>query len=198
MILILSDYKKSIVIFTISENAVCEGVVFTRMDSYYTRPKEAERKLNMAWKLGTPVYLFGVTGIGKTSLIIDFLGSRKYVIYSLKKISPEQIVIPEDEKNHIVVIDDLHCAEDPEERKQYKKVIEALLEKKNVWLILISRANVPGWIMPLYIQYSFVIIGQEELCFSREEQIHYLEDRNIFFSDEMEKRYGKRQKVFRL
>lgn len=47
-------------------------------------------------------------------------------------------------------------------------------------LILISRAHVPGWLMPLYVQYNFVSVEEEDLCFTRKEQMLYLEQRKVF------------------
>lgn len=44
----------------------------------YLWPAAAERKLRMAYQAGLPAYLYGVTGVGKTSLIRHFLEKKEY------------------------------------------------------------------------------------------------------------------------
>lgn len=48
----------------------------------YLWPAAAERKLRMAYQAGLPAYLYGVTGVGKTSLIRHFL-EKKDIFMSL-------------------------------------------------------------------------------------------------------------------
>lgn len=48
----------------------------------YLWPAAAERKLRMAYQAGLPAYLYGVTGVGKTSLIRIF-SRRKNIFMSL-------------------------------------------------------------------------------------------------------------------
>lgn len=156
-------------------------------DSYYIKPKEANRKLNLAYKIRTPVYIYGVTGIGKTSLVKDFLSNKKYSIFSAAKVMSDEIDIPDNSKEKIVVIDDIHCVNEISERKKYEEFIKGLLERGNVWLLLISRSPIPGWLMSIYIHFAFITIPESDFFLSRDEQISFLESKNIFLDKKQEK-----------
>ena len=38
----------------------------------YFRPKKAAKKMKLAQEMGQTVYLYGVTGLGKTSFVKDY------------------------------------------------------------------------------------------------------------------------------
>ena len=76
-------------------------------DERYIRPKVAEEKFKLAQGLKQNVYLYGMTGIGKTAFVKDMLGKKSYDYYSAERDCAERIFIPEDGKEHIIVIDDL-------------------------------------------------------------------------------------------
>lgn len=80
--------------------------MISQQDENYRFPENAENKLRNAKKTKTPVYLYGVTGIGKTSLIQQFFIHRKYLYHKAVELVCEEnyIYIPEDEKPHIVVV----------------------------------------------------------------------------------------------
>ena len=67
----------------------------------------------------------------------------------------------EDDKQHIVVIDDLHRLNRPEAQKELYPVLDRLMGQRNVWLILIARCQVPRWLMPLYIHHVFCVIEEK-------------------------------------
>ena len=48
----------------------------------YMRPTAAYNKLRVARVLQQPVYIYGATGYGKTELVRQYLGNRKYVVFS--------------------------------------------------------------------------------------------------------------------
>lgn len=48
----------------------------------YLRPKKAARKLKSAQGVNQTVYIYGVTGTGKTSLVKDYLGRRAFEYYT--------------------------------------------------------------------------------------------------------------------
>ena len=58
-----------------------------------------------------------------------------------------------------VVIDDLHLLFNEEKRRE---VIE-LTKRDDIWLILISRSNVPAWLRDAYIERNFILISEEDL-----------------------------------
>ncbi len=50
---------------------------------YYVRPKRAWEQMKAAWTLKQTVYLYGVTGAGKTSLAADFLDKKQFYYVSM-------------------------------------------------------------------------------------------------------------------
>lgn len=55
------------------------------LDETYIRPKEAARKLRAAREMKKAAYLYGATGIGKTTLVEDILNHRRYKYYSAQE-----------------------------------------------------------------------------------------------------------------
>ena len=154
------------------------------MTEFYFRPKQAERKLRTALGLENAAYLYGVTGIGKTALVRDMLARRRYEYYSAAEAEPEQIREEGDGKGRIVVIDDLHCVALQEYQECYARLIKKLLEQPGVSLILISRAPVPGWLLPVHVEYHFIEIAEQDFYFSRKEQDLYLDQCGVTLEEE--------------
>lgn len=69
----------------------------------------------------------------------------------------------------IVVLDDLHMIQEREDMNTCGQLIEELSGRRDVWLILISRAPIPRWLKSVYVHHIFVMIGKE-LCLTEEEQ----------------------------
>lgn len=158
-----------------------------RKGEIYLRPKEAARKLKAAYEMKNAAYLYGVTGIGKTLLVREFLGRKKenYAYYSAEKTTPDKIREAETETPHsIVVIDDLYCVSDQLFQEQYAALVERLMEREDVWLVLISRSPVPGWLLPIHVRYGFLLIGERDFYLSRSEQDVYLEKCGICLNKE--------------
>ena len=70
--------------------------------------------------------------------------------------------------NHqnIIVIDDLYSVNKPELRLKYFEVIENITAKRDIWLILVSRSNMPKWLMPLHFRHIFSVIDERDLMLS--------------------------------
>ena len=150
----------------------------------YLRPKKAGRKLKQAQSINQTVYIYGATGTGKTSLVRDCLGGRRtYEYFAAESISTEKLVYEEKEKQHIVVIDNLHTVTTPEERETWYPVLYRSMEQKNVWLILITRCSVPRWLMPLYVKYTFCVIEEKDLLLTIEEQELFLDAWNVHLTE---------------
>ena len=158
------------------------------VDEKYVRPKQAEKKFKLAQGLQQSVYLCGITGIGKTAFVSDMLGRKSYYYYSAKETSADQLQLPEDGKHHIIVIDDLYSVIDSRQREEYADRLRVLLQRRNVWLILISRCLIPQWLMPLHVDSTFLIIKEEDLKLDRCGQDKYFEKWNIGLSPEKAKK----------
>lgn len=136
------------------------------MEKDYAAPQAALHKLKAARRLGQTVYLYGATGYGKTELVRRYLASRRYTYLSCGEGAWEEAALPappkeikEDAPCSVVVIDDLHRLK---EEAGQKKVL-SLLGRKDVWLFLISRSQVPPWLLPAYLQTGFLVIPEEDL-----------------------------------
>ena len=148
-------------------------------DETYIRPREAAGKWKLAQSNRQAVYLYGVTGIGKTALVENLLGGGKYHYFSAARTGPEQIRIPADGKLQTVVLDDLHEVTAGQMREACAVLLEKLLGRQDVWLILISRCKVPRWLMSLHVRYGFLLIREKDLRLGRKEQDQYFEKWNL-------------------
>ena len=75
----------------------------------YIRPKRALRRLKAAEEENITAYIYGVSGIGKTELIVRYLKQKKYQMFDAGRVRAEELEgIAESEKRKIVVIDNLH------------------------------------------------------------------------------------------
>lgn len=141
------------------------------------------KKLRMAYQTGLPAYLYGVTGVGKTSLIRHFLEKKEYQYVSALNTTPDDL---DSEKitASVVVIDDLYTISDIRLKDAYFQKIQECMERKGLWVILISRAPFPAWLLSLRMKYSFVVIEEEDFCLTREQQDEYLEQYGLQVAEE--------------
>lgn len=126
----------------------------------YICPKKAGYKFRSARKFHTPLYLYGVTGIGKTALILNNVNMKKCSYYSATTILADEINIEKKTTEHTVVIDDLQSLADSSQKEAYFEKIKELLGREDIWLILISRCPFPRWLLPLRAKYIFVEIEE--------------------------------------
>ena len=146
----------------------------------YFRPKKAVKKMKLAQNMGQTVYIYGVTGLGKTTFVKDYLGRKKYTYYSAENYSQWQLEILTENKPQIIVLDDLYLITQPEIREEIYPLLEKLIEKREIWLILISRCQIPRWLMPLYVNSLFCVIDEKDLLLEREEQDLYFESFGVY------------------
>lgn len=172
------------------------------VDEKYIRPKKANDLMRSAQNIHQTVYLYGPTGFGKTTLAADFLARRKYEYYSAADsclMENDLLTELKENRERIIVIDDLHCLQETEERELLFQTLQTLIKNPHVWLILISRAPVPAWLKPLYIEHLFVIIHEEELAFTPQDEVAYLDQwqLSLMNSSLMKLReYGKGHPLF--
>lgn len=155
------------------------------LDERYVRPQTAWEKMKAAQTARQTVYIYGVTGTGKTSFVVDFLGRRRYSYLSMAESPVSELtglvreapgpVREKERAGKIVVLDDLHALESQEDRAVCGQYIDALSARPDVWLVLCSRAPVPRWLKSTYVRHIFVPIGEEQLCLSHREQERYMD-----------------------
>lgn len=136
--------------------------------------------MRLAQSMNQTVYLCGVTGLGKTTFVKEYLGRKKYAYYSVEAYGDWNFRMPGKGGEEIIVIDDLYLLTSPELREELYPVLEALMERRDVWLILISRCRVPRWLMSLCVNYLFCVIGEEDLLLDREEQDAYFASWDVY------------------
>ncbi len=138
-------------------------------DWTYIRPKKVFELLKMAQSMAQPVYVYGVTGSGKTALVQNYLMKRRYEYYSMCHDDIAEINANEfHTQKRIVVIDDLHSLFEPKKRRAAFETLRQLVNNPNVWLIMLSRCPLPAWLMPLYVERSFVTIAESDLFFTQD------------------------------
>lgn len=150
------------------------------LDEHYILPQAAVEKMKAARNTKQTVYIYGITGTGKTSFVTSFFARKPYYYISVSDTRVSRIarIVPEEtdtaNTQKIFVIDDLHLLETQEDRTACEWIINELGSRKDVWLVLVSRAPVPKWLKSAYIRQIFVVIGEAELFLDEKEQENYL------------------------
>ena len=154
----------------------------------YIRPKRALRRLKAAEEENITAYIYGVSGIGKTELIVRFLKQKKYQMFDAGRVSAEELEkIAESEKRKIVVIDNLHDLAMEEECDDIKEAIISLIEREDIWLILSGRCAVPPWLAAVRYREVFYVIEESELLFDEAQENQYIEYTKILLTPEQRK-----------
>lgn len=154
----------------------------------YIRPKRALRRLKVAEEENITAYIYGVSGIGKTELIVRYLKQKKYQMFDAGKVSAEELEgIAESEKRKIVVIDNLHDLAMEEDCEDIKEAIISLIEREDVWLILSGRCAIPPWLAAVRYREVFYVIEESELLFDEAQENQYIKYTKILLTPEQYK-----------
>ena len=150
----------------------------------YIIPHRALKKLRACKSIGNVAYIFGATGFGKTELVREYLKNKQYMYIScadsLWNYTELVNSIGSGKTQSIVVIDDLYLLLNEEKRRD---VIE-LTKRDDIWLVLISRSNIPGWLCDAYIKRNFILISEEDLALTCADVTEYLEHAGFEFPRE--------------
>lgn len=160
------------------------------VDEKFIRTKRAADMMRVAQSMRQPVYIWGSTGFGKTSFVFDFLNRRRFHYFTAEEQDLSELsewYQKHQDKEEIIVVDDLDNVVLPDVREEYYALFESMLSNRNVWLIMISRCSIPTWLKPLYIQKIFTIISEQELSFSEQEYQDYLAKWELDILPETEK-----------
>ncbi|NCB91342.1 MAG: hypothetical protein EOM40_02030 [Clostridia bacterium] len=141
----------------------------------FIKVKAAYRKMKTAETMQQTIYIYGVTGYGKTTMVQQYLVRTRHTYLvctngyltdeKAKGTSEEPLEMSQLTKNHTVVVDDLQFLKKSEERK---KVLE-LIENPDIWVILIARCRMPGWLQPVYLKEGMLVVPEKELFWSKED-----------------------------
>ena len=126
-------------------------------------PAKAKQKLLKAKAEYQTVYIYGATGYGKTDLVKGLLNEVIDFFYDCTQEVDFSLIdnTPSKEK-YCVVIDNLQCIRSIEKQKE----VYQLMNRKDIWAILIGRANIPKWLQELYVNRKMVVIEEKDLWLS--------------------------------
>ena len=148
----------------------------------YIRQKRALKRLKAADADNLTVYIYGVTGVGKTELYRQYLKNRRYILLNAGTMTLQEVQIEETQRRKTVVIDNLHELALQEEDEQLRQAIIALIRRPDVWLLLVGRCAVPPWLTAARYREVFYIIDQQQLLFDEEMAQQYVEATGIVFT----------------
>ncbi len=149
---------------------------------WYIAQRQALKKMNACKPFKNVVYIYGATGFGKTEFVRQYFLHKPYFYASCAERSWDyaDVINAASGKKAptVVVIDDLHLLFNEEKRRE---VIE-FTGRDDIWLILISRSNIPGWLRDSYIRSSFVLISEKDLALTSDDVMEYLAHTGINIS----------------
>lgn len=149
----------------------------------YVRPLKALKRMKVAEEERRTVYVYGVTGIGKTELITHYLAGREYRLLDAGRLTPEDLEPEKSEERQIFVIDNLHELIFDQESEELKNGIMALAGREDIWLILAGRCPVPPWLCPARYREMFCVINEEELLFDDRMADQYIARAGMVFTE---------------
>ena len=150
----------------------------------YIKPKHAIRRLKAADEENITAYIYGVSGIGKTELIIRYLNRRKYLMLDVGILKIEDLQIEKTTLRKIVVIDNLHELAMEDDCEDIKEAILSLIKREDIWVILAGRCAVPPWLVAIRYREVFYVIEEKELFFDERQAKQFLKQNGILFTPE--------------
>ena len=173
--------KKKLVKF--NHNSVKgDGTLIPNDKIYYIKPKHAIRRLKAADEENITAYIYGVSGIGKTELIIRYLNRRKYLMLDAGVLKREDLQIEKASQRKIVVIDNLHELAMEDDCEDIKEAILSLIEREDIWVILAGRCAIMPWLVATRYREVFYVIEENELLFDERQARQFLKQNGILFT----------------
>lgn len=147
----------------------------------YLRIRPAIQLMKLGEADAVTTYIYGVTGTGKTMLVQHFFAKRKYYELDAAVMTEQELAFePVSDKRKIVVIENFH--ELPFDRyESLKTCIVDLMEREDIWLILVGRCPIPPWLLEVRLRCEMNVIDESKLLFSREDAEKYMEKTQMLF-----------------
>ena len=111
-------------------------------------------------RLSQPVYIYGAATFGKTELVRHFFSNREYTYISCANTVDFNNAAAQAGITGTLVIDDLHLLRDDSARSSILELLQCI----GCHVVMVSRSQVPAWLVPAYIKQGFAVISQEDLC----------------------------------
>lgn len=151
----------------------------------YVKPRRAIRRLKAADEENITAYIYGVSGCGKTELVMRYLKNRKYTLFNAGLVTVEELrEIKVSKQRKTVVINSLHDMSMQNDTEEIREAIIELVEREDVWLILSGRCAVPPWLTAVRYREVFYVIGEQELLFDEDQADQYIAMTGMIFSEE--------------
>ena len=151
----------------------------------YVKPRRAIRRLKAADEENITAYIYGVSGCGKTELVMRYLKNRKYTLFNAGLVTVEELrEIKVSKQRKTVVINSLHDMAMQNDTEEIREAIIELVEREDVWLILSGRCAVPPWLTAVRYREIFYVIGEQELLFDEDQADQYIAMTGMIFSEE--------------
>lgn len=151
----------------------------------YVKPRRAIRRLKAADEENVTAYIYGVSGCGKTELVMRYLKNRKYTLFNAGLVTVEELrEIKVSKQRKTVVINSLHDMAMQNDTEEIREAIIELVEREDVWLILSGRCAVPPWLTAVRYREVFYVIGEQELLFDEDQADQYIAMTGMIFSEE--------------
>lgn len=77
------------------------------------------------------------------------------------------------------MIDDLQFLD-----AERREIVRSFVQRPDIWLILVSRSPVPGWLMPEYINLGFMVLNENDLRLREPEITAYLDKMEVAYTEE--------------
>ena len=133
------------------------------MSEAYVLPASAGKKLKDAKETCQPVFVYGITGSGKTALIKNSKETANCLYVSgLDDSAAAQVekkLNSLEKRLKIIAIDDLPFITN----EGFRELIKKLAQNENIWLILSGRGRLPDWLKPADFERKFMVISEENL-----------------------------------
>lgn len=124
----------------------------------YVAPLMAYKQLDISYKSGNAIYIYGATGYGKTSLVREYL-TGKYVLWFSGKEHEWSFSEKNISKAECVVFDDIQFINIDMQKEQ---IIDCI-KKNNLCVVIIGRSHSPQWLMPLIVDGTVRVVTEKQL-----------------------------------
>lgn len=147
----------------------------------YVKIPAINNKIRDAEEEYRPIYISGMAGFGKTAAVKYYLRRRSYEYLSGESGCLPKFPDPDTMRSGIIVIDDISWITD-EESIIY---ITRLLFRKDIWVVLIGRSDLPRWLTMVDMEISILRANARDLVFTEKEVQELFEKYNVKLSFDM-------------
>ncbi|MDO5559632.1 MAG: LuxR C-terminal-related transcriptional regulator [Oscillospiraceae bacterium] len=157
---------------------------------HYIRPEEAGLKWMRAKNNNQTLYIYGMSGYGKTSLINSMTGKTECIYVSGETVEPDDLIIPVSARIKTVIVDDIHYLPDNIYFEECLEKISEAASRNDIWLVLSGRCKIPSWLIRLHMNRVFLEIDENMLCLSDKEITKAFKSWGLEFTSDECKKYS--------